>query len=120
MGKIKTTRTSILNAYAPNYIFKTGYCNLQALFYYDTPKAYTCGVYGWNMDLYDFDGVGITTGYRGMVGNPIDFELVKKYEKQAEHIVYASGKDMTWDEKREKIKELQKEFIKEIKDSIKK
>ena len=118
MGKIKTTRASILNAYAPNYLFKTGYCNLQTLFHYDEPKAYTRGVYGWNCDLYDVDGVGITTGYRGMAGHSIDFELVEKYEGQAEKIVYSH--EIAWEDKKEKLHELQKEFIKELKESVRK
>ena len=117
MGKIKTTRQSILNSYAPNWIFKTGYCNLQTLFHYDEPKAYTCGVYEWNCDLYDIEGVGITTGYRGMVGHSIDFDIVQKYEDMARKIVY--GDDVKWEDKKDKLHALQIEFIKEVKDSIK-
>lgn len=118
MGKVKTTKQSILNAYAPNYLFKTGYCNLQTLFYYDEPKAYTCGTYGWNFDLYDVEGVGICTGYRGMAGHSIDYDIAKKYEGLAEKIVY--NNDVAWEDKKGKLKELQIDFIKEVKESIKK
>lgn len=118
MGKVKTTKQSILNAYAPNYLFKTGYCNLQTLFHYDEPKAYTCGTYGWNCDLYDVEGVGITTGYRGMVGHSIDYDIVKKYEDMASKIVY--GNEVPWENKKEELHKLQIDFIKEVKASIKK
>lgn len=117
MGKIKTTRKAIKRAYAPNWIFQTGYCNLQTLFHYTEPKAYTCGTYGWNFDLYDIEGVGITTGYRGMIGNTIDIELVKKYEELAQKVVY--GNDIAWENKREELHKLQIEFVKAIKESIK-
>lgn len=117
MGKIKTTRQSILNAYAPKYIFKTGYCNVQTLFHYTEPKAYTCGTYGWNMDLYDVDGVGICTGYRGMVGNPIDYEIVQDFETRASKIVF--GHDIEWENKRTELEKLQKEFVKAIRETVK-
>ena len=116
MGKLKTTVSSIKNAYAPKYIFKTGYCNVQTLFYYTEPKAYTCGTYGWNFDLYDVDGVGICTGYRGMVGNQIDYDTVREFETRAEKIVH--GNDIAWENKREELEKLQKEFVKAIRASV--
>ena len=118
MGKLKTTIKSIKNAYAPNYLFSTGYCALQTLFHYEEPKAYTCGTYGWNFDLYDIEGVGITTGYRGMQGNYIPHELSEKYENQASKIVY--GNEVAWENKRAMLKELQIQFVRELKDTIKK
>lgn len=117
MGKIKTTARSIKSAYAPNYLFRTGYCAIQTLFHYDEPKAYTCGTYGWNFDLYDVEGVGITTGYRGMLGHQIPSEITKDFETRAEKIVY--GNDTAWENKKAELKKLQIEFIKAIKESIK-
>ena len=116
MGKIKTTATSIRSAYAPKYLFKTGYCAIQTLFHYTEPKAYTCGTYGWNFDLYDVDGVGICTGYRGMVGNQIDYDIVKDFETRAEKIVY--GKDIAWENKRTELEKLQREFVKAIRATV--
>ena len=116
MGKLKTTVASIKSAYAPKYIFKTGYCNVQTLFHYTEPKAYTCGTYGWNFDLYDVDGVGICTGYRNMVGNQIDYDTVQDFEHRAEHILH--GNEVAWEDKRTKLEELQKEFVKAIRASV--
>ena len=117
MGKIKTTQKAIKNAYAGNWIFKTGYCNLQTLFHYTEPKAYTCGTYGWNCDLYDIEGVGITTGYRGMVGHPIDHKIINEFETKAQHVVY--GDDIAWENKRDELEKLKIEFVKAVKESIK-
>lgn len=114
MGKIKTTVSSIKNAYASNYLFGTGYCNLQYLFYYDTPKAYTCGTYGWKFDLYDIDNVGVTTGYSS-VGNRIPYEIVKKFEGKAEKIVL--NNNLKWETKKRKIEKLQQDFRKALLDT---
>ena len=117
--KFKTTSKAIKNGYGTKYLFKTGYCALQNLFYYDNPIAYTSGMYGWNFDLYDIEGVGICTGYRGMVGQQIDYAVVKKYDDKACEIVYKMKNDnQTWEEydtwKKQAIEELKKQFIKEL------
>ena len=44
-------------------------------------------MYGWNFDVYDIDGVAITTGYRGMVGARIPSELISKYESKAKKAI---------------------------------
>lgn len=62
--KFKTTAKEIKNGYY--YVIPAGYCALQSLLSYKSPVAYSCGVYGWNFDLYDIDGVAIVTGYRTM------------------------------------------------------
>lgn len=40
-----------------------GYCDAQYLLKYFEPVAYTCGVYGWRADFYQFGNVAISTGY---------------------------------------------------------
>lgn len=45
-----------------------GYCDLSYLLNNHSPIAYTCGVYGWNFDVYEVYGVTICTGYRNMPG----------------------------------------------------
>ena len=83
--KFKTTAKEVKNGYYR--IISIGYCGLQTLLSYESPCAYSRGVYGWNFDLYDFNGVAICTGYRMMPSkNTIknNYELVREYEKKAE------------------------------------
>lgn len=39
------------------------YCEIQNITRYLRPNAYTCGVYGWRADFYEFDGFTVSTGY---------------------------------------------------------
>lgn len=79
--KFKTTSKQIKNNYFT--IISIGYCGLQSLLSYENPIAYNKGVYGWNFDLYDFDGVAICTGYRlaPSKNSKNDYSIVKKYEE---------------------------------------
>ena len=82
--KFRTTNKQIKNNYG--YIVRVGYCDLQDLLRGKEPFAYTCGIYGWNADFYDVDGVCICTGYRSLCGENIDYNIIKKYQKKAEAI----------------------------------
>ena len=86
-----------------------GYCDLQYLFYFLNPIAYACGVYGWNFDVYMLDGLTVTTGYRGMVGNRA--VNIEKYNNQAEKIVCDNS--ISYQEQKEKVSALLKSFIDE-------
>lgn len=49
-----------------NNMVALGYCQCQTvmnLFGYDYKVGYNAGVYGWNYDLYNINGVSIVTGY---------------------------------------------------------
>lgn len=106
--KYKTTIRAIReNACNPRSV---GYCDLQHLLTNHSPNAYTCGVYGWNFDIYYVYGVTICTGYRGMVGPRC--EGVREYDKKAAKILSWENKKMTYDEKREAVENLLHEFCK--------
>ena len=82
--RFKTTARAIREGYGR--ILRVGYRELQSLFSCESPIAYASGVYGWNFDVYavpDYDGACICTGYRGMPGVDIPYELAKAYEKKA-------------------------------------
>ena len=85
-----------------------GYCDLQYLLTNHSPNAYTCGVYGWNFDVYDLDGITICTGYRGMIGPRC--EGIAEYEKKAKDIFH--DEKLTYNEAREEIENLLHEFCK--------
>lgn len=80
--KLKTTYKAIREEYGQK-ILSVGYCDLQYLLCYETPFAYSAGVYGWNCDYYDVGGVCISTGYRP-IGKHVPHELTRRFEKQAE------------------------------------
>lgn len=87
------------------------YCDLQYLLINHEPVAYTCGVYGWNFDVYAVYGLTICTGYRGMLGKRL--EHINEYENKANNIWYGkAGKDMSYEEKREAVENLLYEFCK--------
>ena len=81
--KCKVTMREVRNNY--RNIVAIGYCEMQALLSYETPFAYSAGVYGWNCDYYDIDGVCISTGYRP-IGRHIDYEKLQEAEKAAQEI----------------------------------
>lgn len=78
--KYKTTRKAIVNGCAN--IKCAGFCDLQYLLSNHEPTAYTCGVYGWNFDVYDVYGVIICTGYRRMPGERL--QGVEEHEHKAQ------------------------------------
>ena len=107
--KFKTTAKAIRNS--SFNVVSAGYCDLQNLLRHHNPIAYTCGVYGWNFDVYEVYGVTICTGYRGMVGRRAN--NVSEYEKKAEKILNWNNKGMTFEEKEKAVEELLKEFCKQ-------
>ena len=85
-----------------------GYCDLSYLLTNHSPVAYTCGVYGWNFDVYEVYGLTICTGYRGMPGKLL--EGIREAENKARDILSWENTGMTYDEKREAVEEVLKEF----------
>ena len=93
--KYKTTRKAIANGCAN--VKCAGFCDLQNLLKNHEPTAYTCGVYGWNFDVYEVYGVTICTGYRGMPGERL--QGIEEYEQKARAV-----------ETPERVERLLKEF----------
>ena len=110
MKKIKITMTE---ARQNHRILSVGYCELQGLLEHQEPVAYSCGVYGWNCDYYDIDGVTICTGYRTIKTKNViepDYETIRKYEDVARAI--SSNYNLKFEERKIKINELLHKFIK--------
>lgn len=106
--KYKTTAKAIRNG--GGNIRCAGYCDLSYLLTTHSPVAYTCGVYGWNFDVYEVYGLTICTGYRGMPGKRL--EGIGEAENKARAILSWENKSMTYDEKRDAVEEVLKEFCK--------
>ena len=104
--KVRTTRKAIVNS--STNIKCAGYCDLQFLLTNHQPVAYTCGIYGWNFDVYEVYGVTICTGYRGMPGTRA--EGIHEYEKQAKEIWH--NYNLSDEERKEKIETILRDFCK--------
>lgn len=100
--KIKTTRKAIISS-SPRLV-SVGYCDLQALLRYHSPIAYTCGMYGWNFDVYEINGLTICTGYRGMPGRRAN--NAEKHEQSAREAV----ERLDWKEAETEVERLLAEF----------
>ena len=81
--KYKTTSRALKEGYYK--IISCGYCELQSLLSYKSPVAYSHGLYGWNFDVYEIDGIAITTGYRGMPrkNSKSDYKLMREFEEKS-------------------------------------
>ena len=104
--KYKTTRKAIVAGTPANNLVCAGYCDLSNLLWGHGAIAYTSGVYGWNFDVYEVYGKTICTGYRGMPGRRANNEAA--YEEKARAI--SDNYDLSWEERRDKIELLLKEF----------
>lgn len=103
--KIKTTRKAIVNS--SGNVKCAGYCDLSYLLRNHQPIAYTCGVYGWNFDVYDVYGVTICTGYRNMPGERLNG--IREYNEKAKAIWDWNDKH-PYDEKKTAVENLLREF----------
>lgn len=107
--KIKTAMTDITRGWKK--VYRTGYCDLQNIFFGVEPNYYNAGLYGWNCDIYETEKAYITTGYRNMRGDRIPYDLIERYDKAAREII----KDM-WTDKnyRNRLEELRRDFLGEL------
>ena len=102
--KYKTTRKAVVSG--SNRLVSAGYCDLQTLLRNHAPVAYTCGMYGWNFDVYEVYGLTICTGYRSMPGARA--HGIREYEGKARAIMDEPGG--SWEEKDSRVEELLREF----------
>lgn len=110
--KIKVSQKQIKEGY--DKILIVGYCDLYSLLRGLEPRYYTCGVYGWNSDIYHYDNnVAICTGYRPF-GNvrTNNLGLNKKYNDKARKIF--EDNSITYQKQINKVNKLLDKYIKEV------
>ena len=92
-------------------IISVGYCSLNYLLMYKDANFYNVGTYGWNYDVYVINSdTVIVTGYRPLVGNiKPDYTVTKNFNLKAQEIY--NNKNLTFEEKQEKINETLENFI---------
>ena len=113
--KFKATIKSLRNDY--HRIISIGYCDAQYLLNYESPIAYSAGVYGWACDYYDIDDVLISTGYSPLAekNTKRDYSIVRRYDSKAEKIIHDYDSGLTGEEKRTKVRGLLAAFVEEMK-----
>ena len=105
--KFKTKRKQINNYYGR--IYQVGYCDLYPLYNSSDATGYTCGVYGWNYDVYEINaGTCITSGYRGMFGLELPPEARRVLELAKKYCSNAAGH--SWQEQERYLKRARKKF----------
>ena len=109
--KFKTTAKAVREGYPKALAIP--YCELQHLLNYKDPIAYNSGVNGWNFDLYVIDGVAITTGYGNLVGDRVDYDVYRKYDKEAALILSYNDK-RSYEDKVKALDDLIHNFIEEV------
>ena len=113
----RATTKSIREYYGKN-IISIGYCGAQNLLSYQSRNCYTCGIYGWNFDVYEVDGVAICTGYRSMPnGMSYDYKRLEFFENKAESI--RRNPKIPYEQQVAMVNELLRDFIGEVKNANK-
>lgn len=107
--KIQTTKKAIKENYGK--IVYVGYCDLVHLLSFKDAFAYTAGVYGWNADIYDLDGIALVTGYRPFGDIKPSLELTRKYEQEAAEVIYTMH---NYEMQKEALKDLLNSFLEEV------
>lgn len=112
MNKIKTTKKAMKESFGK--IISIGYCNAQNLLHYEDAYTYCTRAEGWACNNYAIDNVLISTGYAPIASknSNCNYELVKKYDLQAEKITY--NRELSYEQKKELVKALLNEFVAEV------
>ena len=107
-----TTHTTqkYIRALYGNKVFSVGYCGAWHLLSGINRFAYNSGVYGWNCDYYNLDGVIICTGYRPHGRDCRD--ITDKYEKIATAVY--ENRALTWEDTRAQLDAIRAQWIAEL------
>ena len=104
--KCKVTKKSVKNSFYN--IISIGYCNAQFLLQYRNPFAYSERAEGWACDYYDLGTTCISTGYAPLNGLKPDYDLLRRFEENAQRIVFG---DLDRETKKERVDELLYQFV---------
>ena len=105
----KMSKTDVYYFNGKNGTISVPYCAIQNLLHYKTRTGYTCGIYGWNADIYTFANCAIVTGYRPF-GKSVSYELCKEYDKKAEKVLYSDKRYKKYESKKNRLSVLLEEF----------
>ena len=103
--KLRTTKKQIKRQ--AHKLYSVRYCGIQHLLRYESPFAYSAGVYGWSCDYYNVDGVILSTGY-SPIGEIVNYDIFKEYDDASRQT-----------EDRETVSVLLNQFINKIQEETK-
>lgn len=87
MGKIRVTKKQITESFYN--IYECGYCDFIPTIDAD---FYTCGVYGWNADVYKINyNTVIVTGYRPFGKKRLSKKFIEEFKKGKEEIAASTS-----------------------------
>lgn len=110
--KFKTTQKAIKANYTN--VICVGYCDLQHLLTYENPIAYTVRREGWGADIYKVNSnTVIVTGYAPFGNVRPAYDVVRRYDNTAKHILYAHC-DWEYEELKHCFGEMIQDFILEV------
>lgn len=81
--KTRVIRKDIIDNYA--HILNLGGACINLL-RYEAPIYYNSGKNGWNWDAYYINGVILIAGYRNMIGERVDWDILHEYDQKAKKI----------------------------------
>ena len=114
--KYKATKREIMGRY--DKIIKIGYCDLSNALDIagKSPEAYTCGVYGWNADVYDMgNGVAIVTGYNPFGNIKPDYAtVIEPFNKKFDAIREDYYKDYNFRRYQRRVKRILNNLCKKL------
>ena len=106
--KYRATKKDVTNGYYN--IICLGFCDGQNLLSGLDPEAYTCGVYGWNADVYKINSTtALVTGYRPFGNIRPDYDTIREYEKAAEKITH--NWNISYEERQKMLTEIRRDFF---------
>ena len=105
--KVKVTKKQIMSNYSN--VLELSYCALQTLLNRFAPSYYTAGIYGWNADIYEIDGLCICTGYRPFGTFIPNYTEIERVNKQYQEL---KEQHLSYEEETKAVKELLKSLLK--------
>ncbi len=91
-------------------IISIGYCSAQCLLKGLEREGWTCGVYGWNADVYEINRTtAIVTGYRPFGNIDNKYKYLREYEEKAEKI--CKDYSLEYKDAMKKIAKLRNEYV---------
>lgn len=107
---LKLTKKEVMNNF--RNVISVGYCDLCFLERRLNKIGYTCGVYGWNANVYRLnEDTCLVTGYRPF-GNCKTSANVEEINEKAKDI--AGNYTMSFEEEQKEIEKLVKEILKGV------
>lgn len=110
---IKMSSRQVIDTFP--FTIQIGYCDLYYPLVYQRKVRYTCGVYGWNSDIYFIGDTAISTGYRPF-GKKVIRGLISHYNEAAREIY--DDRNIEFTQKVQRLNAVLKDFVGDAKKEL--